>query len=165
MSIYGEGLYTDADGHEVEPPERTREQLAAREWDYAGVEPAPDALLQSFGNFEVGRGAPLPLAVALHERAGLHEVPKYLAEKERVAVGLGVQRLDEIARRCGNLLTGKGIDEVGDLAHVETVQRQPLHTRLPPQVAEQRRQRVRAIEVGVAVGAEYDERDRRGHLQ
>jgi hypothetical protein len=49
MSIYGEGLYTDADGHEVEPPERTREQLAAREWDYAGFEPAPDAGAQAAG--------------------------------------------------------------------------------------------------------------------
>jgi dTDP-L-rhamnose 4-epimerase len=41
MSIYGEGLYTDSDGHEVEPPERTREQLAAREWEYEGFEPVP----------------------------------------------------------------------------------------------------------------------------
>jgi dTDP-L-rhamnose 4-epimerase len=41
MSIYGEGLYTDSNGHEFEPPERTREQLAAREWDYEGFEPVP----------------------------------------------------------------------------------------------------------------------------
>jgi len=41
MSIYGEGLYTDSDGHEVEPLERTREQLAAREWEYEGFEPVP----------------------------------------------------------------------------------------------------------------------------
>jgi dTDP-L-rhamnose 4-epimerase len=41
MSIYGEGLYTDSEGHEVEPPERTHEQLAARDWDYAGFEPMP----------------------------------------------------------------------------------------------------------------------------
>jgi dTDP-L-rhamnose 4-epimerase len=41
MSIYGEGLYLDARGREVEPAERTREQLAAREWDYAGLEPVP----------------------------------------------------------------------------------------------------------------------------
>jgi dTDP-L-rhamnose 4-epimerase len=41
MSIYGEGLYRDADGREVEPVERTREQLAAREWDYPGLEPVP----------------------------------------------------------------------------------------------------------------------------
>jgi dTDP-L-rhamnose 4-epimerase len=41
MSIYGEGLYTDSDGHEFEPPERTREQLAAREWEYEGFEPVP----------------------------------------------------------------------------------------------------------------------------
>ena len=39
MSIYGEGLYTDDEGREVEPHERTREQLAAHEWDYAGLEP------------------------------------------------------------------------------------------------------------------------------
>jgi dTDP-L-rhamnose 4-epimerase len=41
MSIYGEGLYTDGNGREVEPSERTREQLAAHEWDYAGLEPVP----------------------------------------------------------------------------------------------------------------------------
>jgi dTDP-L-rhamnose 4-epimerase len=39
MSIYGEGLYTDDEDREVEPHERTREQLAAHEWDYAGLEP------------------------------------------------------------------------------------------------------------------------------
>jgi dTDP-L-rhamnose 4-epimerase len=41
MSIYGEGLYMDDEGREVEPPERTKEMLAAREWDYAGLEPVP----------------------------------------------------------------------------------------------------------------------------
>ena len=39
MSIYGEGLYRDAEGRDVEPAERTRDQLARREWDYAGLEP------------------------------------------------------------------------------------------------------------------------------
>jgi dTDP-L-rhamnose 4-epimerase len=39
MSIYGEGLYRDDEGREVEPPERTREQLALRGWDYPGLEP------------------------------------------------------------------------------------------------------------------------------
>jgi len=39
MSIYGEGLYLDADGRPVEPPERTREQLAAHAWDYPGLTP------------------------------------------------------------------------------------------------------------------------------
>jgi dTDP-L-rhamnose 4-epimerase len=41
MSIYGEGLYADRNGREVEPAERTREQLAARDWDYPGLEPVP----------------------------------------------------------------------------------------------------------------------------
>jgi dTDP-L-rhamnose 4-epimerase len=39
MSIYGEGLYVDDEGREVEPPERTREALGAHEWDYPGLEP------------------------------------------------------------------------------------------------------------------------------
>jgi dTDP-L-rhamnose 4-epimerase len=39
MSIYGEGLYRDDEGREVEPPERTREQLEAHDWDYPGLEP------------------------------------------------------------------------------------------------------------------------------
>jgi dTDP-L-rhamnose 4-epimerase len=41
MSVYGEGLYRDADGREVEPPERTREQLERRQWDFQGLEPVP----------------------------------------------------------------------------------------------------------------------------
>jgi dTDP-L-rhamnose 4-epimerase len=41
MSIYGEGLYLDAQDQPVEPPERTREQLAAHDWDYAGLTPVP----------------------------------------------------------------------------------------------------------------------------
>ena len=66
MSIYGEGLYTDGDGREVEPPERTREQLAAREWDYAGLEPVPTPGAQAAGPLvdlrahEVRPGARLP---------------------------------------------------------------------------------------------------------
>jgi dTDP-L-rhamnose 4-epimerase len=41
MSIYGEGLYRDRAGVEVEPPERARAQLERREWDYDGLEPLP----------------------------------------------------------------------------------------------------------------------------
>jgi dTDP-L-rhamnose 4-epimerase len=41
MSIYGEGLYRDEAGREVEPAERTREQLERREWDYPGLDPVP----------------------------------------------------------------------------------------------------------------------------
>jgi dTDP-L-rhamnose 4-epimerase len=41
MSIYGEGLYRDGSGREVEPEERSGEQLERREWDYPGLEPVP----------------------------------------------------------------------------------------------------------------------------
>ena len=41
MSVYGEGMYRDDEGREVEPAERTREQLARREWEYPGLEPVP----------------------------------------------------------------------------------------------------------------------------
>jgi dTDP-L-rhamnose 4-epimerase len=39
MSVYGEGLYRAENGDEVEPPERTREQLERREWELPGLEP------------------------------------------------------------------------------------------------------------------------------
>ena len=39
MSIYGEGLYVDGGGQPVEPAERTREQLAAHDWDFDGLTP------------------------------------------------------------------------------------------------------------------------------
>ena len=41
MSVYGEGMYRDEAGREVEPAERTREQLARQEWEYPGLEPVP----------------------------------------------------------------------------------------------------------------------------
>jgi dTDP-L-rhamnose 4-epimerase len=41
MSVYGEGLYRSGSGDEVEPPERTREQLERREWELPRLEPAP----------------------------------------------------------------------------------------------------------------------------
>jgi dTDP-L-rhamnose 4-epimerase len=42
MSIYGEGLYRDADGNAVVDAERTREQLARREWEpQPGLAPEP----------------------------------------------------------------------------------------------------------------------------
>ena len=43
MSVYGEGLYRTADGREVEPPERTREQLERREWELPGPRAGADA--------------------------------------------------------------------------------------------------------------------------
>jgi dTDP-L-rhamnose 4-epimerase len=41
MSIYGEGMYRDDDGHLVEARERTRAQLERHEWDLSGLTPAP----------------------------------------------------------------------------------------------------------------------------
>lgn len=41
MSVYGEGLYRAVDGGQMEPPERTREQLERREWELPGLAPAP----------------------------------------------------------------------------------------------------------------------------
>ena len=41
MSLYGEGLYLDEYGDEVDVAERPREQLERREWDILGLTPAP----------------------------------------------------------------------------------------------------------------------------
>jgi dTDP-L-rhamnose 4-epimerase len=41
MSVYGEGLYRAADGREIEPEERTREQLERDEWELPGLVPVP----------------------------------------------------------------------------------------------------------------------------
>jgi dTDP-L-rhamnose 4-epimerase len=41
MSVYGEGLYADADGRRVEAVERSREQLARGDWEPAGPDGAP----------------------------------------------------------------------------------------------------------------------------
>jgi dTDP-L-rhamnose 4-epimerase len=41
MSIYGEGMYRDDDGHLVEPPERTQPDLEDQQWNLPGLVPAP----------------------------------------------------------------------------------------------------------------------------
>jgi dTDP-L-rhamnose 4-epimerase len=41
MSIDGEGMCTSTDGHLVEPPERSREQLEKHAWELAGLVPVP----------------------------------------------------------------------------------------------------------------------------
>jgi dTDP-L-rhamnose 4-epimerase len=41
MSIYGEGLYRTADGAQVEPTERSREQLAQNHWELRGARGEP----------------------------------------------------------------------------------------------------------------------------
>jgi dTDP-L-rhamnose 4-epimerase len=41
MSVYGEGLYLDADGRPVPPVDRTRQQLQAGEWEPVGPDGQP----------------------------------------------------------------------------------------------------------------------------
>ena len=117
---------------ERRPDDRRDLQRVVRELGQP-IEPRPDDLLRSLGKIESPQPAARHSPLCPDQRTGLRQVPKHLAEEQRVAAGLGVQRADESAP-MRRRLTGRGVDELGDFARVESVQRQSLHTRLPPQV-------------------------------
>ena len=81
----------------------------------------------------------------------MHE---HLFHEERVAFGLGVHERGELGRRC---LPADRADERGDRLGIETVQRDPLDQSLAPQIGERLCERMRAREIGFAVGAEHQQ--------
>ena len=126
-------------------------------------EPPADDLAHALGDAEVGdraRGGPAPVVV-LHDRAGLGEVAQHLTDEERVALGLGVQRRGEIPAALGELVTGDVRHEAGDLVLVEALEVEAVDAGLAPEVAEHVRERMAAVEVGVAVRAEEEHAHRR----
>ena len=74
MSVYGEGLYRTADGALMEPPERTREQLAENHWELRG--PGGEQL------------TPIPTPETKHPAlSSVYALGKY--DQERVCLLLG----------------------------------------------------------------------------
>src|SRR5438045_9029804 len=86
MSIYGEGLYRDASGAEVEAVDRTRDQYARGDWEVRG----PDG----------ERLTPLPTPESKRPTlASVYALPKY--DQERLALMIGEPYgIPTVALRC-----------------------------------------------------------------
>jgi hypothetical protein len=133
-------------GQRVEPElaaedGRRREQLAAarRETSQALSDHRADA------GRDPERGARLaeaPLSV---------EQPHHLGDEERVALGLGVDRRHELARRPGRR---RELDVLGDVVLAQAVQRDLARVRFARELGQGRRQRVAEGRIDVAVGAD-----------
>lgn len=84
------------------------------------------------------------------ERAALGEVAQDLADEERIALGLAVDRLGEGPR---GLLLADRVDERLHLVAVETTQEGPLVEVLAAERGDRIGERVRSVELDVAVRA------------
>ena len=73
------------------------------------------------------------------------------ADEERVALGLGVDRRDELVRRPGR---GGELDVLGDVVLGQAVERDLARVRLAHELGERCRQRVAEGRIDVAVGAD-----------
>ena len=92
-----------------------------------------------------------PLLVLI-DRPRLGEVPDHLTDEERVAVGLGQQRIAQRDTLFGHLVAGRRLEQREELVVSEAAQREPLDARLPVQRRESLGERVVGAEVGVAEG-------------
>ena len=103
-------------------------------------EAAADDLLDAFGDRQLG---------ARIERV---EVPEHLLDVERVPAGLAVQPGRQFRRRVARL------DDLRDRSRVQARDGDALDEVVASQVRERRGQRVRAVDLAVAEGAEHERR-------
>ena len=123
------------------------------------AEPLADDLLHAFGDADLVDahvGSPHAVGV-LVDRAAFGEAHEHLDREERVAAGLGVHRDRELARLLVELLARRAFDEVGDAVAVEAAQRDAIDAFGAAQVREQRAERMRAVDLGVAVRADHEQ--------
>ena len=90
---------------------------------------------------------------------------QHFADEERVALGLTVQRVREVEAGRVEIVAGRLRHQARDLAFVEPLEIEPLHTRFAPEVGEHLSERMRAVEVGVAVRREHEQPHRSGRAQ
>ena len=78
--------------------------------------------------------------------------------KNGIALGLVTDDAREVAAPAPLLLPGRPLEEVDDVVGGEAVQRHPLDALDPPEVGEHVGERVAALQVGVSVGADDEQR-------
>ena len=124
-------------------------------------ESTPDHLPYPLGQAGLveGRARP-PSATFLHQPARLDEVAQHLADEERVALGLAPQGCGEVAP-LGVEVVATGPDEQrGDALAVEPGERDPARPPLAAKIGQHPGERMRAVDVGVAVRREHQDRSR-----
>ena len=84
-----------------------------------------------------------------------------LADEERIPLRFGVHRGGEIEPLGGELVACRRLHQRGDLVTVEAVEVEAGHARDATQVGEHVRERVGAVEIGIAIRAEYEQPHRR----
>ena len=102
-----------------------------------------------------------PPTVLLVQDAGLGEVAEHLADEERVALGLLSNDACEVTAAAPCLLPRGPLEEVDDVFGGEAVERDALDALDPAEVGEHLSQRITALQVGVAIGAD-DQHAHRG---
>ena len=107
----------------------------------------------------VGHPGLLEVDGALEAARALAQVAHDLLDEERVALGLPVQRRDEVGGRRGGAVR---LHQRRDLAGLEAVELEVGEDVLAPQRGDQLRERVALLELGVAVGAEEHRAPRLG---
>ena len=91
----------------------------------------------------------------------LGQVPEHLTDEERVAVGLGQQRVAQRDALLGHLVAGRRLEQGEELVVAEAAQREPLDARLPVQRRERLGERVIGADVGVAERPDHEQPKRR----
>jgi hypothetical protein len=113
-----------------------------------------DHVADTFGNTEFLRAQPTePPAVALLQEPRLRQMPEHLADEERVAFRLVVDRLGEQRVIPLQLLPSRFLHECRDRRTVETAQRQACHTVEPAQIGQHFDEWMIVAEFVVPVGA------------
>ncbi len=82
---------------------------------------------------------------------------EHLAQEERVARGLFHQPLRELRTGLPQLVVRGPFEELVHLAAIDPAEVDPLDIVIATEIAEQRTERMGAIDVGVAVGAHDQE--------
>ena len=95
--------------------------------------------------------------VDLIEGPGLGQVPHHLTDEERVAVGLGGQRIAQRDRFLGHPVAGRCLEQGEEVLVSEASQRVALDPRLPVQRGKGLRERMIGLEVRVAEGPDHEQ--------
>ena len=119
---------------------------------------AADDIEDALGQVDiVERTTDRPAAGDLHDDVALHEVSQHLVGEERIARG----PLDEGGREGPaliiELITRRGRHQVLDALLIKPAQRQTLNAHRAMDVGEEPAERVRAVDLGISVGAEHAE--------
>ncbi len=95
-----------------------------------------------------------PAAVAVDDGTGLDQVAENLPYEERVAFGLPSEGMGELDGVLVEIVTAGLGEELADPLLIDPAERESFDAGFSTEVADRRGQRVRSVDVGVAIGHE-----------